>query len=495
MLYFRMLLSMVVSLYTVRVVLRTLGVVDYGIFNVVGGVVEMFSFLSITMASATQRFFSFELGRNDLVKLKRTFSLTVIIYALIAFIVLIMAESVGLWFLNNKMVIPLNRIVAANWIYQFSILSFIFAMMTIPYEAIIIARENMSFYAYISIAEVLLKLIIVYLLVLFSVDKLKLYGFLVFTITGIITYLYRLVCRRNYEESRFQYHWDKELFKTLINYSAWNLFGAITYVANNQGMNIILNIFFGPVVNAARAIAFRVSTSINSFSTNFYTAVNPQIVKSYASGKREDMITLVFKSSRISFYLLYIIALPILLELDVFLKIWLKNSTEYMVVFTRLAIVFSLINSLENPLTQTARATGDIKNYQVWVGSFTLLTLPISYILFKKGLPAETTFYTLILVYSIALFIRLLVLRKLINLSIYSYVKEVLFTVIFVSVLGLAIPTFIKLLIGDGFFQFFTVEISAVLWGIIVITVVGLKKDERQSLFNLAKSRFTKSFN
>jgi O-antigen/teichoic acid export membrane protein len=483
---------MVVSLFTVRIVLKTLGITDYGIYGVVGGIVEMFSFLSNTMASASERFFAFELGKNNLIKLKRTFSLTIVIYAIISIIILLLAETIGLWFLNNRMVIPIERIGAANWIYQFSILSFIVTIMTIPYNAIIIARENMKFYAYASIIEVVLKLAIVYALTWFAYDKLKLYGFLILMTTLIVTFLYRIVCKRRYDESHFHFYWNRDLFKVLMSYSGWNLFGAITGVANNQGTNILLNVFFGPVVNAARAIAYRVSTAIASFSANFYTAVNPQIVKSYASGDKRYMIQLVFKSSKFSFYLLLLISMPLLIELDYILKLWLKEATVDMIDFTRLGIIFVLVNSLENPLTQMARATGDIRRYQIMVGSFTLLTLPASFIFFKLGFPPETTLYVLIAIYVIALFIRLAILRKLVNLPVTEYLSQVLFRVILVSCISAIVPFLFKSYIGKGVLQFFAVIIFSFFWILAVVYFLGVSGNEKSSTISFIKGYFRK---
>ncbi len=488
-LYFRMLLTMLVSLYTVRVVLKTLGVVDYGIYSVVGGIVEMFSFLSNTMASASERFFAFELGRNNIIQLKRTFSLTVTIYFGIAIVVFAFAETLGIWFLNNRMVIPYDRLESANWIFHFSIMSFVVTIMTIPYNSIIIARENMKFYAYVSIIEVVLKLVIVYVLVIVSVDKLKLYGFLIFLIICTTTFLYRIVCQRNYAESKFKFYWDSKLFKSLLTYSGWNLFGAVTGVANNQGTNILLNVFFGPVVNAARAIAFRVGTIVGSFSLNFYTAVTPQIVKSYASGENEFMLNLVFKSSRFSYYLLLVIALPIILECEFILHLWLKESSHYITLFTQLALIYALINSLENPLSQAVRATGNIRKYQVFVGLFTLLLLPVSYALFKSGFPPESTYYAIISIYSLALFIRLPVLKKLVNLSISKYLREVLWKIMLVTIISVLFPLLVKFYIGDGLLQFFIVSIFTVFWIIFVVLFFGVSKEERKMVFVQIKNR------
>jgi len=487
MLYIRMLLTMLVSLYTVRVVLKTLGVNDYGIYSVVGGVVEMFAFLSNTMASASERFFAYEIGKNNIVKLKQTFSLTMLIYGIMAIIILLIAETGGLWFLNHKMTIPPERLDAANWVFQFAILSFILTILTVPYNAIIIAREDMKFYAYVSIIEVGAKLGIVYMLYLFDVDKLKLYGFLILVTTFIITLISRTFCQRKYAESKFNYYWDKSMFKTLVSYSSWNLFGAITGVANNNGLNILLNIFFGPAVNAARAVAYRVSVVIASFSTNFYTAVTPQIVKSYAAGDINYLLSLVFNSSKYSFYLLLLISMPFLIELEFILKLWLGDVSSYMVIFTRLALIYALVNSLENPLTQTVRATGSIKWYQIIVGSFTLLLLPICYVFFKLKYPPETSFYILIAIYTLALFLRLYVLKKLIKFSINDYLSQVLLKVLIVTIVSASAPLLLKNYISSGVLQFFIVEFTTVVWLLITIYVLGLTSNERNTINEFVK--------
>lgn len=491
-LYFRMMLIMLVSLYTVRVVLDTLGVIDFGIYNVVGGVVVMFSFLSNTMASASQRFFAFDIGRNDMPQLKRTFSMTVIIYVIIGLIILLLAETVGLWFLNTQMVIPPERMEAANWIYQFSILSFLVTIMTIPFNAIIIARENMSVYAYVSIVEVILKLGVVYLLVLFTTDKLKLYAILMFATTLITSFIYLIICKRKYEETNFKFYWDKGLFKTLISYSGWNLFGTVTGMANDQGMNLLLNIFFGPAVNASRAIAYRVNMAISSFSQNFYTAVNPQIIKSYAIGDRDNMIKLIFKSSKFAYYLLLLISLPILLEAEFVLSLWLKHIEKDMVIFTNLAIIYVLVNSLENPLTQAARSTGRIKNYQIVVGSITLMALPISYYLLKLNFKAESTMYVLIIITFISLFARLWILKSLINFPVSNYLSQVLLRVIVVSLISLMIPVLVLFNLEEGTFRFLVISVISILSVLGSVYMIGITAQEKvfvkQTILNKIKN-------
>jgi O-antigen/teichoic acid export membrane protein len=477
-LYFRMLLTLAVSLFTVRVVLKTLGVVDYGIYNVVGGVVMMFSFLSNTMATASQRFFAFELGRNDTLQLKRIFSLTITIYAIIAVVVLLLGETIGLWFLNNKLIIPVERINAANWIYQFSILSFLATMMTIPYEAAIIAHENMDVYAYVSIIEVVLKLVIVYVLVVFSFDKLKLYACLMFATTCFITFIYRTLCKRKYEESSFTFYWDRGLFSTLMSYSGWNLFGATAGILNNQGINILLNLFFGPVVNAARAIAYQINTAVNQFVMNYFTAVRPQITKYYAAGEQQKMMALVFQSSRLSYFLLFLLSMPILLETNYILKLWLKIIPEYTIIFTRLVIVTALIDSLSYSLMSAAQATGKIKKYQAIVGGMMLLNLPVSYYFLKVEFPPQVTMYVAIVISIICLFLRLLMLRGLIDLSMGDYIK-VLRVIISVTIVAYIIPWFIRLRMEESFIRFMIVGVTGAITSAIAIYIVGLSINER----------------
>jgi O-antigen/teichoic acid export membrane protein len=487
MLYFRMLLTMLVSLYTVRVVLKTLGIVDYGLYNVVGGLVSMFGFLSLTMISASQRFFAYELGRNNITQLKKTFSTIVLIYAIIAVIVFVLAETVGLWFVNAKMVIPADRMNAAMWVYHFSILSFIVTILNIPYSSIIISHENMQAYASISIAEVLVKLGIVYLLTLFAFDKLKLYAILIFLATCLSTLIYRLICNRKYEESHFIFTFDKPLFKTILSYSGWNLFGAISGVLNTQGINILLNLFFGPALNAARAIADQVNVAITSFSQNFYMAVNPQIIKSYAANDTRRMFSLVFASTKFAFFLFLLLSIPLYLEMDFVLSLWLSQVNEYMIVFTRLILIYSLINIIESPLTQAARATGRIRNYQILVGIVTLLTVPVSYLLFKLGYPPETTFIVLVVVYFVAFFIRLGVLKSLVDFPVRDYMHHVFFIIMGITILASIIPGFIYFYVPDGILRFFLIILSSTISMLSMVFLFGLNKNEKNLLFGYIK--------
>jgi O-antigen/teichoic acid export membrane protein len=452
----------------------------------------MFSFLSGTMTSASQRFFAFELGRNDTVQLKRTFSLTITIYAIIAVIVLLLAETLGLWLLNNKLVIPVERMDAANWIYQFSILSFIVTIMTIPYDAAIIAHENMNVYAYVSIVEVLLKLVIVYILVLFSFDKLKLYACLIFATTCIITFIYRTICKRKYQECNFQFYWNRELFNTLMSYSGWNLFGATAGILNNQGLNILLNMFFGPIVNAARAIAYQIIGAVNQFVFNFTTAVRPQITKCYAAGEQQQMMSLVFQSSKLSYFLLFILSMPVLLETNYILTIWLKEIPEYILLFARLVIISALIDSLSYPLMAAASATGKIKQYQIVVGGALLLNLPISYIFLKLGFKPQITMYVAIVISIICLFLRLWMLRGLVGLVVSDYSNKVIKVVIFVSIIAYIIPLFLYFQMEECFIRFIIVGITGVITSIVTIYFIGLSLNEQNYFFQIVRNRILK---
>ena len=489
MLYFRMLLTLLVSLFTVRVVLNTLGVVDYGIYNVVGGMVAMFSFLSGTMASASQRFFAFEIGKNDTNKLKTTFGVTLTIYIVIALVLLLISETVGLWFLENKMEIPPERHLAAKWVYHLSILSFIITILTIPYQALIIAYEKMKVYAYVSIIEVLLKLLVVYFLLLFSFDKLILYAILMLVATTIITFLYRTYCKRRFEEATFSLKGDKKLFWEILNYSGWNIIGSLSIVMKDQGVNILLNVFFNPAINAARGIAFQVNSVLLNFSNNFYTAVRPQVTKSYASGDMEYMRSLVFRSSKIAFFLILILAVPLLFETHYILDLWLKEVPDHVVIFTRLVIINSLIDVLNLPLVAAIQATGRMKLYQSTVAVILLLNLPISFVFLKYGFSPEITMIISICISVISFVPRLLICQRTAKLPIVVYLKEVILNVLLVSVLSFSIILVIYLLYNESQFRLIIIGISSMAFTPFFVFRLGFKLSERRLISNVIKKR------
>lgn len=435
-LYFRMIITMLVSLYTSRVVLNTLGVEDFGIYNVVGGVVAMFGFLNSSMASATQRFLSFELGRQDYAQLKKVFSMSLNIHFLIAIVIFILAETVGLWFLNTRMVIPAERMEAAQWVYQFSVLAFMVTILSVPYNASIIAYEKMNVFAYISILEVSLKLLIVFMLQWFDYDKLKLFAVLTFSVSLIIRIIYGGYCKRKLPTCTYAFVKDKALFRTLFSYTGWNLWGNLAAVTMGQGINILLNLFFGPVVNAARGIAYQVSSAVTQFVTNFQMAVNPQIIKSYASGDRKYMHQLIFTASKYSFFLLFTLALPLLLETEYVLKLWLKIVPDYAVLFTRLVLCIVLVDCISGPLMTAAQASGDIKVYQSVLGGMLLFILPISYMFLKLGYPPETAMYVNLIISFLVLIVRLFILDWLIKFPIKEFSQKVLIRILIVVVMS-----------------------------------------------------------
>jgi O-antigen/teichoic acid export membrane protein len=491
-LYFRMILIIIVSLFTVRVVLNILGVEDYGIYNVVGGVVTMFSFLSATMASASQRFFAFEIGRRDLTKLKQIFNLSFIIYIIISIVILLFAETIGLWFLNNKMVIPAERIVATNWIYQFAILSFLVTILTLPYNSSIIAHEDMRIYAFVSILEVVLKLGIVYLLFFFQKDKLIIYGGLLLFTTIIVSLTYRAICIKKYIECSFSFYWNKTIFKEMISYAGWNMVGAIANIFKNQGINILLNLFFGPIVNAARGVAFQVNSALNSFVTNIYMAVRPQITKAYASGEKAYMMQLVFQSAKMSYFLLLLLSMPVLLETNYILTLWLKIVPDYVVLFTRLLIINILIESMNNQLVAALQAVGKIKYYQAIVSTMLLLNLPISYLLLRLGYGPEVCLYISIAITIICFIPQIWIAHATTGMSIKSYFQQVIWIMFIVTIISSIIPYLFFSNIDYGLSRFLLVGFSWVISSLITIYYFGLTKNERIMVINILKTKLLK---
>jgi O-antigen/teichoic acid export membrane protein len=479
-LYVRMLLTLSVSLYTSRIVLKVLGVEDFGIYNVVGGVVMMLSFLNSAMSSATQRYFSFELGKKDFKQLKKIFSITVNIHLLIALLVVLLAETLGLWFLNSKLNIPETRMVAANCVYQFSVATFFMTVITVPYNAAIIAHEKMNIYAYISIFEVFAKLGVVYLIQVVGGDKLTIYAALLFPLATIVPAIYWLYCKRNFQECSYSWVWDRDKYKEILSYAGWNLWGNLAVVGFDQGINLLLNIFFGPTVNAARGVAYQVNSAISNFVSNFQLALNPQIVKSYAANKLEYMQRLVFQGSRLSYYLLLLLTLPVLFQTELILRWWLKVVPDYTVTFTQLILINALITSLSGSLITAAQATGRIRVYQSIVGGILLLNVPISYIFLRSGSSPSSTMIIMIAITFLALIARLLLLQRLEVLDSYLYVKRVLLNVFLVTALVVGIDyVFISFIIFDEFYQFVIRSFFIESISVLCIYVVGLSQDER----------------
>lgn len=479
-LYFRMMFMMAVQLYTSRVVLNTLGVEDYGIYNVVGGVVAMFGFLNSAMTTSTQRYITYELGKGNFDRLKQVFSTSVNIHVLISIVVVILAETIGVWFLNEKMVIPVERMEAAMWVFQLSILTTIIAIMSYPYNADIVAHEKMSAFAYISVLEVVLKLAVVYLLLVGDFDKLILYATLIAFIQLSVLMCYRFYCLRHFAESRYHFKYDKPLLKEMLGFAGWNLWGNLAYILFSQGLNMLLNVFFGPIVNAARAVAVQVQTAIQQFSSNFQMALNPQITKTYATGHLDEMHTLIFRSSKFTFFLLFILCLPVVIEAPVILEIWLKTVPDYTEIFLRIMIATMIIDATANPLMVSAAATGNVRIYQSVVGGILLAILPISYIVLKLGGAPWSVFLVHFCVCCVAYITRLFIIRPLIQLHVRAFVKEVVMRCMLVATLAALIPLAIHIMLPQTFLNSLLIILLSVITATSSSFYIGLSSNERQ---------------
>lgn len=450
-LYFRMLLSMGIGLYASRIVLEVLGVEDFGVFNVVGGVVSMLTFLNNSLSSASQRFLTFELGKNNIMELSKVFNISVSIHLAIAGLVVLLAETVGLWFLYHKLSIPPERFDAALWVYHFCVLTAFFGILQAPYIAMIISREEMSLFAYISILETVLRLLIVYLLKVIMFDKLSLYGILTFSVSFFIFLLYWQVCRKRFVETRIKHFiWDRKRSIQILSFSGWVLNGNLAVVGYTQGVNILLNIFFGPAVNAARGIAFQLQNAVNNFSYNFQKAMNPQITKSYASGDMGLMHRLVFVSSKVTFFLTLIPCIPILIETNFFLEKWLGKFPDHTISFVRISVLITIISALSYSMIVSIHSTGTIKKFQLWEANILLMIVPISYFLLKKGGTPEVAYWTTLVLMIIAQSARVVIVSKAIDFKLYTYFNEVILRILLGLPLCLILPYWVFVNMNEG---------------------------------------------
>lgn len=489
MLYIRTLFTMFVSFYTSRVVLRALGVIDYGVYNAVGSTVAMLSILSGSLSSAISRFITFELGRGNITKLKRVFSTAVSVQLILAAIVVVFAETVGLWFLNHTMKIPTERFFAAHWVYQFSIVTFVIGLISVPYNAAIIAHEKMSAFAYIGIFEALAKLGVAFIISVASTDRLIIYGFLMMMIAVIVRLVYTIYCKRQFEECSYKFLYDKVLLKEMASFAGWNFIGASSAVLRDQGGNIIINILGGgPAVNAARGFAIQISSAIQSFVQNFMTALNPQITKSYASGEHDYMMALIFRGARFSFYILLLLALPVIINAEYILTLWLVDVPAHTVAFVQLVLIFALSESLANPLVTAMLATGKIRNYQLIVGGLQMLNLPISYILLRHGGGPELVFVVAIAVSVCCEMVRLYMLQGMIGISMRTFLQEVYFNVIAVTIIAASAPIGLSAIQADNLLCFLLNCTCCVGCTILSIFFVGCNHNERRMLISKCRT-------
>lgn len=490
-LYFRMALTMFIGLFSVRIVLNALGEEDYGIYNVVGGVVTMLAFLNNSLSSATQRFLSFELGKGDKKNLHSIFCNSMTLYIGVCVILLVLAETLGLWFINNKLVIPDERMVAANWIYQFSIISFLCTILSSPFNAAIIAREKMGVYAYVSIAESLLKLALIYSILALGGDKLIIYGFFIMLLSVSVFVFYMVYCLMKFEETKYIYIYDKNKIKEIGGFAGWGVWGALSNIFKAQGVNILLNIFFGPVVNASRGIAYQVEGAVNTLAQNFYTAMRPQLIKSYAANETEEMLKLLNISTRLGYYMMFLVSLVFLYETPLIFKLWLGQIPQYSVAFTRLVLIGQLFIVLANPLMTAIHATGKVAKYQFWSGCIFMLVLPLSYFILNLD---QNSFWPFVVLIVSSLFYWLLTIErcyKLIDLSLKKYFAMVFRLFLVSLVLSLGVQLLYKWG-ADGWAGFIVLCFCTLVIGLIAILFIDCSKSERVMIKELVLSKLHK---
>jgi len=486
-LFLRMLVLLVVGLYTSRVLLIALGVSDYGIFNVVGGIVSMFIFINYAMINSTQRYVTYELGRKDQERLSLIFSTSMNIHAVIALVIILLSETIGMWFLYNKMVIPPDRMNAAFWVFQFSIISCFVNIMCVPYNALIIAHEKMSAFAYISLLDAGFKLGIVYLLLISDWDRLIFYGFLILLVTIIDIAIYISYCRRKFPESAYHYILDKPLTIEMTKFASWNLLGNLSYVCYTQGLNLLLNVFFNPVINAARGITVQIQTVVTNFSYNVENAIKPQITKSYAQSDLHRMHTLIYASARLSYYTLLLVSLPIFLEIETILHLWLAEVPPHTANFVRITVLILLADALANPLLTAVQATGHLKKYQFTVSLLSFLILPLSYIGLLLFPVPEVVFLVNLFIGIVSQFIKLWVVGRLIELPIRSYLKNVFVKTSAVTAFACILTFPLLYLFDAGIVRLVSVLCYGGLIVLILVYMVGLNHEERQLVKNKVK--------
>ena len=483
MLYGRMLVMMVVTLYTSRVVLNALGIEDYGIYNLVGGVVSLFSAFSTTLNVAINRFITYELGTGDKEKLKKVFSTSISIQLLVIGLFIFIAETLGLWYLNHKMVIPPERLIAANWCFQFSILTFAIGLLSVPYNSTIIAHERMSAFAYFAIIESVGKLIIAWGIMVSCFDKLIVYSLSMALFALTIRAIYAYYCKHHFEECTYHFVYEPNLMKQMFSFVGWAFIGVSSWALQTYGSVIIINLFFGPLVNAAYAIATQVQSAISSFSNNFMMALNPQITKAYAADNKEYMFKLMFQGARFSAYIMLFLAMPVLLNTHYVLMIWLKQAPDHTVLFVQLTIIYAMLGCLSNTLNMAQIAYGKIRNYQLVVSPICLLTIPVTYFLYNSGFKPETIVVVSIIISQVSLIASLVMLRRMIGISISQYLRKVYLNVISVIGISSVLPLLLSSILDESAVSFALTTFMSVLCVSLTTLYVGCNENERGVIF------------
>lgn len=479
-LYAQMMLSVVIGLYTGRVVLSALGVVDYGIYNIAGGVVSSLWFITSALASTSTRYLIYGLGKGNIVELKQTFGNIRVVHITLAAIILLFAETIGLWFVMNKLVIPAERMSAAIWVYQFSVLSFVVAVISAPYNGAIIAHEKMTVFAYISIWESILKLVIVYLIIIAPFDRLVFYALLLLCVQIQSRLIYGFYCTRCFEESRGQMKFYKEQFKGIFSYASWMCMGNVAHMFCREGFNILLNLFYGPVVNAARGLAVMIEGIVSSLGSQFQVAMKPQIIKNYAEGDIDHMKLLVFKGAKFSFFISFAVSLPVMLEIHLFLGWWLVEVPQWTSQFTIVILAISCINVIGVSLYNAVSATGTVKLYQVGQAVVLLSFLPFTYLVLKfTSVNPIIPFVIQFVFYLISCTVSSLIALRQLQIPVFDYVRYTVVPIIGVLVISSIFPLLLRFSCDNSFFSFIIVCAVSVLSVLLTSYAIGCTKQER----------------
>ena len=492
-LYFRTILIMLISLYTSRVILDVLGVEDFGIFNAVGGVVSMLTILTGSLSAAISRYITYELGKNsdNIQRLQTIFSVSIKIQVWLGVFIIILGETIGLWFVNNQLNLPHDRMIAANWVWHCSLLSFFIGLINVPYNAAIIAHERMSAFAIVSIVESVLRLLICFLLLLSPFDKLAIYAVLHLLVMFIIRLIYSIYCHHNFAECRYIKASNKGLTKEMMSFAGFSFLNNTANILNSQGLNVLVNIFFGVVLNAARGIASQIEGAILQLVNNFTLAVNPQITKAYATDDKSRMFQLVCMGSKYAYFMLLFIAIPVFLETDILLSIWLTTVPYLAAVFIRLSIIGGMIKMLGNTGFTACMATGNIKNYSILITSVGILAFPLTWLAFYLGASPEYAYYVFIAVYVVVEVVRLYLMKKMLQFPPMMFIREVIIKILYVTPLAAMIPFFISDLMDEGFVRLILVIATSSITTVLTIYYVGINHKERVYFRNLLMTKLS----
>ena len=489
--YIRMFVMLLIGLYTSRVVLNTLGVSDYGIYNVVGGVVSMFAVISSSLSSSISRFITFEIGHGDISKLKDIFSTSVLAQVILAIFMFLIMELVGIWFLNYKMNIPITRLGAANMVMHCSILTFVFALINTPFNAEIIAHERFGIFAYITLAEACLKLLIVYILDVSPYDKLKTYAVLLLLVAVVFQVVYIVYCKKMFEECTIRLRLNKKLIKEMTGFAGWSFWGNASWILNSQGIDVLINLFFGVTLNAARGIANQVNSVVQGFVSNFTVTLNPQITKSYAQNNFDNLHKLVFVGAKYSYFLMLIFSIPICLETKQLLVLWLKVVPDYSVIFVRLTLISTMIFVLGMTLTVAQSSTGKMKRMAMGTSLLTFLEFPFVYICFKYGMSAISCYIVHIVIYFTLLFVKIQIVKRDIRITCMAFIRSVLFKVLLVTILAIPIPMFVYCQLNETVLRLLLVSFASILSSLLFIYCLGMNNNERKILISYVKNKIS----